>query len=100
VNELNGLRSVIDLIFVLLEDESANIAQQSALDTLAQDGGPLVRCLTELKALEKKLEPKKGWKAAKSAILWPLKESDVKMVLHSIDSTKSTVQLALAADQR
>jgi hypothetical protein len=100
VNELNGLRSVIDLLFVLLEDESVKSTQHSALDKLAQDEGPLTRCITELKALEKKLEPQEGWRAAKAAILWPLKESDVKKVLQDIDSTKSTIQLALATDQR
>lgn len=101
VNELNGLRSVIDSLFVLLENESEKDSMQhSTLDKLAQGDGPLTRCITELKALEKKLEPKEGWRAAKAAILWPLKESDVKKVLHDIESTKSTVQLALSADQR
>jgi hypothetical protein len=101
VNELNGLRSVIDLLFVLLEDESEKKSMpHSALDRLAQSDGVLTRCINELKALEKKLEPKDGWRAAKAAILWPLNESDVKKVLHDIESTRSTVQLALAADQR
>jgi hypothetical protein len=101
VNELNSLRSVIDSLFVLLEDESKRkSAQHSALAKLAQSDGPLTRCITELTALQKKLELKEGWRATKAAILWPLKESDVNKVLHNIESMKSTVQLALAADQR
>jgi hypothetical protein len=100
VNELNGFRSVIESLFVFLEEDSENkSAQSSALGKLAQSGGALVRCINELKVLEEKLEPKEGWRAVKAAILWPLKESEVKKVLHDIESTKSIVQLALAADQ-
>jgi hypothetical protein len=60
----------------------------------------LTTCITELKALEEKLKPKEGWRATKAAILWPLKETDVKKVLYDIENTKSTVQLALEVDQR
>jgi len=101
IAELNGLRNVIDALFLLLEDESENKhSQRSALGNLAQVDGPLARCEENLKALEKKLEPKEGWRATKAAIFWPLKEPDVRKVLQNIDSTKSTIQLALAADQR
>lgn len=100
VNELNGLRSVIDSLLLLLDDESKKSSQNSALYKLAQSDGRLTTCITELKALEKKLEPKEGWRATKAAILWPLKEPDVKKVLHDIENTKSTVQLALEVDQR
>ena len=101
INELNGLRHVTDSLFVFLEDESERkLLRGSALNKLAQEDGPLARCIVELKALEEKLKPKEGWSATKAAILWPLKESDVKKVLQDIDSTKSTLQLALATDQR
>jgi len=100
VNELNGLRSVIESLFEILEDESEHTSKRSALRELASIDGPLKTCEVELRALEKKLEPKEGWRALKAAMFWPLKESDVKSVLQNIDTTKSTVQLALAADQR
>ena len=101
INDLNSLRHVLDSLFVLLEDESEHKpVQRSALDKLVGDDGPLGRCLVELNVLEKKLKPKEGWRAAKASILWPLNNSDVKKVLQDIDSTKSTIQLALAADQR
>jgi hypothetical protein len=101
INGLNSLRHVIDFLFALLEDESEHkTVQRLALNKLAEDDGPLAKCLVELKALEEKLKPKEGWRAAKAAILWPLKESDVKKALQDIDSTKSTIQLALAVDQR
>jgi hypothetical protein len=101
INELNGLRHVIDSLFILLEDESeCKLSQGSALNKLAHEDGPLARCIVELKTLEEKLKPKEGWRATKAAIFWPLKESDMKKVLQDIDSTKSTLQLALATDQR
>lgn len=100
ITELNSLRQVIDSLYVLLEDESERtLWQRSAVNKLAQEDGPLARCIVELKALKEKLKPKKGWSATKAAILWPLKELDVKKVLQDLDRTKSTLQLALATDQ-
>ena len=101
INELNSLRSVLDSLFVLVEDESEDeLLEKSDLKNLAQDGGVLATCQGELEVLQKKLQPKEGWRAAKAAILWPLKESDVRKVLLDINSTKSTIQIALAADHR
>jgi hypothetical protein len=100
VNELNSLRSVIESLFIILEDESAKFTEHSALEKLAQDNGSLTRCISELKALERKLEPREGWRAARAAIFWPLKESDMKKFLQDVERTKSTTQLALAVDQR
>jgi hypothetical protein len=101
INELNGLRTVIDSLFQLLEDEcNEKVIQNSALGKLAEADGPLTRCETCLKELAKKLEPKAGWRAARDAILWPLREPEMMKTLQDIGSTKSTVQLALAADQR
>ncbi|KAF4625355.1 hypothetical protein G7Y89_g12812 [Cudoniella acicularis] len=81
VNELNSLRSVIEFLFVLLEDhESAvnkTLGQYSALQELGLIDGLLATCEAELKALE-------GWRAKKAEVFWPLKEGD----------------FALAADQR
>lgn len=101
INELNDLRTVIDCLFLLLEDENSESAlQKSALGRLAEADGPLGRCEACLNDLAKKLEPKDGWRAVKAAILWPLREPEMMKILQDINSTKSTVQLALAADQR
>jgi hypothetical protein len=102
VNELNSLRAAIDDLFQFVESEAAekNQIHSSALKKLAKPDGPLATCEAQLKDLEKKLEPKEGWKAARAALLWPLKEGDVRRLLEDIDRTKSTVQLALASDQR
>jgi hypothetical protein len=65
-----------------------------------QSDRPLARCETCLKELAKKLEPKAGWRAARDAIFGPLREPEIMKTLQDISSTKSTVQLALASDQR
>lgn len=101
VNELNSLRSIIESLFVLLEDEAEDrSSEKSALKELAREGGPLDGCKAELETLKKKLEPKEGWRATRAMLLWSLKESDVKRVLQTIDRTKATLQLVLATDQR
>ena len=98
-NELNGLRIVIESLLSIVEDEKQD-EPSSTLKTLAQVDGPLARCRSDLDALAIKLTPKGGWRDTKAALMWPLKESEVMGVLQRIDSTKSTIQLALSADQR
>jgi hypothetical protein len=101
INELNDLRTVIDSLFALLEDEgNENTVPKSALGRLGEADGPLARCEACLQDLAKKLEPKDGWRAARASLLWPLREPEMAKTLQDINSTKSTVQLALAADQR
>lgn len=101
VNELNSLRSIIESLFILLEDEAESRPhEKSALKELAREDGPLTQCEAELEVLKNDLGPKEGWRATKAMLLWPLKESDVRRLLQTIERTKSTLQLALAADQR
>jgi hypothetical protein len=101
INELNALRTVIEALCQLLNDENeTSPIHESTLSRLSQPDGILATCLASLEQLSKRLEPKEGWRATKATILWPLKESDMKRALQDIDITKDTVQLALAADQR
>jgi hypothetical protein len=97
------------------------------LQQLAAPGGELERCRAELEALQAQLgveawdlgglkgeemgrgkEKGKGvvtgnvaamWKAVKHALAWPLKEGDVRRILENLQRAKSTLGLALAADQ-
>jgi hypothetical protein len=99
--ELNGLRNVIESLLSVLEDEKEdNSMESSTLRQLTLKDGPLETCQADLESVSAKLIPKEGWRAIKASITWPLKESDVAKALHSIDSTKSTIQLALSTDQR
>jgi hypothetical protein len=101
INELNSLRTVIEDLFQLLEDEhETKSIRESTLSKLSRRDGALTNCEAVLRELSKKLEPKAGWRATKAAILWPLRESDMRKVLQEIDRAKSTIQLALDVDQR
>jgi hypothetical protein len=100
INELNSLRTGIDAIFLLLEaGGEEKTSRGSALGKLAEAGGPLERREVCLNNLAQKLGPKDGWKAARVAIFRPLKEQEMIKILQDLNSTKTTTQLALAADQ-
>jgi hypothetical protein len=100
INELNGLRTVVESLLSILDEERDTKAPISVLEKLAEKDGPLERCQTDLEELTQKLEPREGWRHVKAVILWPLKESEVKRVLSNIQDTKSTIQIALALDHR
>jgi hypothetical protein len=97
-SELNGLRTVIESLLSLLEDDAPD--ESSVLRSISQINGPLENCLKDLESVVSKLVLKDGWRATRATLVWPLREAEVRRVLESIDSTKSTIQLALLADQR
>jgi conjugal transfer/entry exclusion protein len=100
INELNSLRTVIESLLDILDEEDVAGTSKSILEKLAQENGSLNRCQTDLEELSRKLEPQQGWRQVKAVAMWPLKESDTKKVLSNIQDTKSTIQLALALDHR
>lgn len=69
------------------------------MELLAKDGGTLQSCLTELERLRAKLEPETGWRKLRNSLIWPLKEGEMSRALESLERWKSTMQLALSADQ-
>jgi hypothetical protein len=100
INELNSLRTVIESLLMVLDEERDARAPVSVLEKLAQKDGSLEGCQNHLEELTRKLEPREGWRHVKAVLLWPLKESDVKKVLGNIQDTKSTIHLALSLDHR
>jgi hypothetical protein len=110
LEELKSLRNVLETLEQLAERaESADHALESKLPTLkrlCQPDGPLAMCFAELEALEKKLALP-GWtshvgskgKALIQALRWPLKEGDTKEILEKIGRFKTTLSLAITADQ-
>jgi hypothetical protein len=100
INELNSLRTVIESLLIILDEEKDVGGPVTVLEKLAQKDGSLERCQNDLEELTRKLEPKEGWRHVKAVLLWPLKESDVKKVLGNIQDTKSTIHLALSLDHR
>jgi hypothetical protein len=99
-DELSSLKDVLDSLLRLVENsESSDSSRLSTFELLAKPGGPLLSCKTELERLKAKLEPEKGWRAVRQSLVWPLKEEEMRKALSSLERLKSTMQLALSADQ-
>ncbi|RDW83018.1 hypothetical protein BP5796_04509 [Coleophoma crateriformis] len=98
--ELDNLKSVLETLLRLLEQtQSQDSSQLSTLAILSRDDGPLLVCQTELELLRERLEPEVGWRKIRSSLVWPLKEKDVTKTLATFERLKSTMLLALSADQ-
>jgi hypothetical protein len=69
------------------------------VEKLAQKGGTLDRLRGELERLKEKLQPEEGWRKLQNALLWPLKEGEMRKCLGDLERGKSMVMLALSADQ-
>ena len=99
-DELNSLKDVLDALLQLVEkSEMSDPAQLATFELLAKPDGPLLSSQTELERLKKKLEPESGWRAVKRSLVWPLQEGEMRKALESLERLKSTMQLALSADQ-
>jgi len=94
---LNSLKDVLESILRLIE--TTKVGELSTVELLAKDGGTLQSCQTELERLRAKLEPEKGWRRLRNSLIWPLKEGEMRRALEALERWKSTMQLALSADQ-
>jgi hypothetical protein len=127
IDEVNSLRGVLEGLLQAVgggedhgddddrEDSGreAGAARLRTFQQLAAPGGELDRCRADLEALQTQLGVAEDgrqknvvtdsgaarWKALKQALLWPLKEADVRYVLENLQRAKGTLGLALAADQ-
>jgi hypothetical protein len=100
-DELSSLKDILDALLRLVEKSSNNLdeAKLATFELLAKPDGPLLTCQSELERLRKKLEPESGWRAVKRSLVWPLQEGEMKKALGGLERLKSTMQLALSADQ-
>ncbi|TAQ86423.1 hypothetical protein B7494_g5250 [Chlorociboria aeruginascens] len=99
-DELNSLRDILDALLKLVEKSELDDSQKlSVFELLIKPDGPLETCHLELQRLKTRLEPESGWRAVRKALVWPLKEGEMKKTLSNLERLKSTMQLALTADQ-
>jgi hypothetical protein len=110
-DEVKSLRVVLETLEAISRDlaftKTGPQSRLAALELLcAPDGGLLDICLSDLSSLEKKLSspswydkigPKR--RAAIKATGWRLKETDAKEALINIERYKSTLTLAITADE-
>ncbi|PSN71840.1 hypothetical protein BS50DRAFT_236580 [Corynespora cassiicola Philippines] len=110
-DEIKDLRNVLEQV----EKASERLDQSCTADSkqlcvfkllVEPENGPLARCHEELAILEKKIVSSYGHRTSISkqrAFLqvmgWQLKESDAKACLARIDRCKSTILMALTADE-
>jgi len=102
IDELNSLRIVLESLLSVAEKEESATERSSRLSTiqqLAKPNGELERCKANLVFLNAKLQPESGWKTLKQALVWPLKEAEVKNTLDDIQRSKSTLHFALSTDE-
>jgi len=108
IDEVRDLRNVLESVERLArQDESSNSAEPRlpSLRLLCKpDTGLLPQCLRELNDLDKKLRPPNYPSGSKRRALvqasgWPLKKGAVEKTLINIGRLKSTLALALTADE-
>jgi hypothetical protein len=99
IDHLRSLRIVLEDLYAVVNGENEDGSSQlsSTLNMLDRQDGPLVQCKTELLALEKMLETGSKWK---NALIWPIKETDVKKTLDNLERINTTLIITLNADQR
>lgn len=95
VEELDSLKKVL----ITLKDYLDKNAQSPALQALNDAKGPIRVCALELKILQAKLEPRKGFRGMIGRLKWPIKEHEIAEYKARIERQKSLFILALAADQ-
>lgn len=98
-SEVTSIRVIVENSLDLINiNADASAGLLPSLRATARPGMPLMQCLDELKLLNTRLKPKKGWRARRDIIIWPLKKNDLDRSLNVISGAKGTLQLALAAD--
>lgn len=103
VSQLRSLRDVLEDLYAVVAsdgsdgDRSSSSASLSTLTLLNREDGPLVHCTNELRVLEKIMDKTSKWR---QALTWPLKETEIKRTLASLETIKSTLLIALSVDQR
>jgi hypothetical protein len=99
-SELNALKDVLESLLRLVENsQSSEEGQFPTVEKLAQKGGTLDNLRGELERLKEKLQPQEGWRKLRAALVWPLKEGELRKCLGDLERGKSTVMLALSTDQ-
>lgn len=98
IKEIESLKAVLEELR-LLEDkqnETKNVTHFSIPKSLYATNGPLETCEAALKEIHGKIKFRAGLAAA---LIWPLREKYVRKILDVIEIQKTTLSLALSADE-
>ena len=98
-DEVKSLRDVIESLIKIVDEQQSKASNLPTIELLAHEDGPLTQCLKELEDLQVKLQPAIGWKAINKALKWPLSEPELTKVLTRLNRLKTTLLVAMSADQ-
>ncbi|KIX03893.1 uncharacterized protein Z518_07446 [Rhinocladiella mackenziei CBS 650.93] len=109
ISEVKDLRNVLETLDQLTEptrNSTTSVKKKRRFEILCDpQNGPLSTCLCELNALEQLLgtrsrhQPGSLTKALLQAVTWQTKEKEVRLSLEKIERCKSTLNLAITADE-
>lgn len=109
IDEVKSLRNILETLEQLSRSDSSDsksiMKRRPVFELLCDPGnGPLVRCERELRYLEEKIIAPLGKgggkrKALCQAMGWRLKDGDASECLERIERCKSTLALAISADE-
>ncbi|RAK89848.1 hypothetical protein BO79DRAFT_263513, partial [Aspergillus costaricaensis CBS 115574] len=85
------------LVKAIESDDASSLPSLPSLQAIDGDGGTLRSCLVELQDLKASLKLAKT-SSLRRALTWPMQPVDAERMLQTLATTKSTLQLALAAD--
>jgi hypothetical protein len=99
ISQLEGLKTLLVQVDELLEDQ--NLLEPSRRTTLASwaTDERLDPFSDALERLIQQLQPHDGFKAVRETLLFPLRQKDLADTLTEIERMKSSLSLALTADQ-
>lgn len=92
-----GLQGSLQNLQILLQSSDGNALSTSRLVS------DITNCLSDLRALDARLDPGKGKKLMRKvgirALKWPMKREDVDGVIQNVERYKSSFLLSLQVDQ-
>jgi hypothetical protein len=104
IAEINGLRAVLESLLHTVEEETdkERSSRLATFDKLLGPNSEVERCKASFESISAKLgihEKGSAWGSMKRALAWPFKKEDIEKILENVQRAKSTIQLALTADQ-
>ncbi len=97
---VQDVRTVLESLLDLVQNnDSPSVTRVETLVKLKERGGSLDICKSILEDIEEKMQPHKGLRAAKDALIWPLRGEGLRKSLTSLEQIKGTLNLALTTDQ-
>lgn len=97
---IEGIKGTIQDLQISVQGDDGNLT----LPTSSRLANNITDCLSDLRALEAKLDPGKGKKLMRKmglrALRWPLKRADMEIIIQNLERYKSLFMLSLQVDQR